>query len=164
MTDAPQRPPADSGERRPPTEHVLTSPPPTRAYAIAAGCAVLGAVLLVAGSSGGWPIGVVALGGVVLAFGIVLALAALILVRRSRASFAFDADGYRITGPGGTVTGRWDRTRQVTMSAGGHRIGLLGEPDRHVLSPAPASDPRARAMLADLKERLDADRGYRPLA
>lgn len=144
-------------------DHPITAPLPLRTFAISAAAAVIGAVLVVLASAQGWPILVAVFGWLLLAGAIALAVVALVLVRLSRVDFVFDDQGFRISGRSGTVEGRWDQVEQVATAAGGHRISFLGDPDRHVVSPAPESDPRVQAMVADLKRRLDNSRGYRPL-
>jgi hypothetical protein len=144
---------------------VLRAPTPLRALAVSAGTEVAGAVLLVAWAALDLPVVVAVLGAVLLAFGGALLVAAILAIGRLAQTVELDEAG--VTFRRGQRTRRlpWAAVQQVTLN--GARLTLRtdpaeGEPVK-VLNPGGGAEATFLALLAALRERLDADRGYRPL-
>jgi hypothetical protein len=135
-----------------------------RSLAISAGAAVIAAVVIVLGGTLDLPQAVTAAGVALLLLAVVLAVAALVLTARLRTTVVLDAESITIT--------RGRRRRRVlswsmieTVRRQGPRLLLITKPedgtDASVLNPGPATEATFDALIADIKRRLDADRGYR---
>jgi hypothetical protein len=142
---------------------MLAAPPPVRSLAISAGTAVVAAVMIVLGSALDLSQVVAAAGVGLLIFAVVLALAALVLTARLRTTLVLDPESITI------IKGR--RRRIVswsmidTVKRQGPRLLLITKAedgtDASVLNPGPATEATFDALIAEIKRRLDADRGYR---
>jgi hypothetical protein len=142
---------------------MLAAPPPVRSLAISAGAAVIAAVVIVLGSALDLSQVVTAAGVGLLIFAVVLALAALVLTARLRTTLVLDPESITI------IKGR--RRRIVswsmidTVKRQGPRLLLITKAedgtDASVLNPGPATEATFDALIAEIKRRLDADRGYR---
>ena len=140
----------------------LRARPPVRALAISAVAAVAGAAVLVLA---GHPV-VFVIGIVLLAFGVLLATAALVLAARLRSTVRFSPDGLSVTG--GSAFGRrrqqslaW--TEIAKVESHGHRLVALateGGPDLTITVPDTRTPTYAR-LVDSLRVRLDTSRGYR---
>ena len=143
---------------------VLAAPPPVRALAISAGLVVVGVVLLVLTSANRWPVGILVLSVVLAVLGVALGLTALVLTRRIRSVVLSTNDGITVEHDGGRRTLRWSEVGEVRIV--GHRLVLTrkaGEGSVSVLNPRMRANPTFLALMADVQQRLDADRGYSSL-
>lgn len=142
----------------------LTPAPPVRAMAIGAVADLIGAVALVIGLDRGWVV-LIVLGIVVLALGLGLLVAAVLLRARVRTTVALDSDGVLISSGGQQRRAAWSAI--TGLSTDGPTIYLDREPadgpPLKIGSPRGASDPQFTELGAELAARLDHDRGYRPL-
>lgn len=140
---------------------VLSAPPPVRALAIAAVLVVVGVALLVLTSAYGWPVGVLVLAVVLAVLGVALALSALLLTRRIRSTVRTTADQISIEHAGTTRSMPWAEIGGVRVV--GHRLVLSakeGEGQVSVLNPRRRANPTFLALMTEVQQRLDADRGY----
>lgn len=143
---------------------VLAPPPPVRALAIAAGLVVVGVVLLVLTSANGWAVGVLVLSVVLVVLGLALAVAALVLSRRIRSVVLSTPDAITIEHAGASRALRWSEIGEVKVV--GHRLVLTrkeGEGSVSVLNPRMRANPTFLALMSEVQQRLDADRGYSAL-
>lgn len=142
---------------------VLAPPPPVRALAIAAGLVVVGVVLLVLTSAYSWPVGLLVLAVVLAVLGVVLALAALVLTRRIRSVVLSTPELISVDHAGARHELRWSEVGEVRVV--GHRLVLSrkeGEGSVSVLNPRMRANPTFLALMTEVQQRLDADRGYSP--
>lgn len=147
-----------------PAQFTLSAPPPVRALAIAAGLAVVGALLLVLSEVFGWPVGLAVLGVLLLVLGVALGVAALVLTARVRSVVQTDDAQIAVRRAGRTSTASWSRVGEVSVV--GHRLTLRDKQDGSavtVLNPRSRSNPAFLALLTEIQHRLDADRGYTDL-
>lgn len=147
---------------QPPVQRfTLHAPPPVRALAIAAGFEVVGAVLLVLWGAADLPLVVAVLGGVALAFGTVLLVAALLLTHRLRTEVRLEPDAITVVRgtarrsvPWAVVTGVTLQHPRLDVSTADPAEGVI------VVNPRTEGDPLFGALLAAIRQRLDDDRGY----
>jgi hypothetical protein len=110
---------------------------------------------------------VVAVAGIgIMIFAIVLTLVALVLTVRLRTALILDPHSITI------IKGRrrrvvpWSMIDRVRMR--GARLLLItkpeGGPDATVLNPRATTDATFSALIAEIQQRLDADRGYERLS
>ena len=140
---------------------VLAAPPPVRALAISAALVVVGIALLVLTSANGWPVGVLVLAVVLTVLGVALALTALVLTRRIRSVVSSTVDGLTVEHGSDRRTVRWSEVGEVRVV--GHRLVLNrkeGEGSVSVLNPRMRANPTFLALMTEVQQRLDADRGY----
>lgn len=144
---------------------VLAPPPPVRALAIAAGLVVVGVALLVLTSANAWPVGVLVLSLVLLVLGVVLALAALVLTRQIRSVVLSTPEGFTVEHRGERRSIAWSEVSGVRLV--GHRLVLSrkegtaeGGASVSVLNPRMRANPTFLALMSEVQQRLDADRGY----
>ncbi|HEY0239415.1 MAG TPA: hypothetical protein VGC37_12275 [Friedmanniella sp.] len=143
---------------------VLAAPPPVRALAISAGLVVVGVVLLVLTSALGWAVGVLVLGIVLAVLGVALGLTALVLTRRIRSIVLSTPDAITVEHGGDRHALRWSEIGEVRVV--GHRLVLSpkeGQGNVSVLNPRMRANPTFLALMAEVQQRLDADRGYSSL-
>ena len=139
--------------------HVLTPPLPLRAFAVAAGLALVGAALIVAASAAGLSGAVAVVGWVLLAGAVALLVASALSWRRMRVSVELTDDGYRITGPDAEQQGRWADVTKVTQSP--TSLTLHHGPEQRVrLVSRRGVTAELIHLSGDLARRLDASRGY----
>ena len=152
----------DSGDRRPQAARfTLTAPAPVRSLAISAVAAVMAAVVTVLGSAFDLPQAVTVVGISLMIFAIMLAAAALVLTRRLRTILILDPESITI------INGRrrrvlpWSTIASVRQQ--GSRLLLITKPDggATVVNPRTETDATFEALLGEIRQRLDADRGYR---
>jgi hypothetical protein len=106
-------------------------------------------------------VGVLVLAVVLAVLGVLLGLVALVLTRRVRSVVVSTTDGITIEHGGERQTLRWAEVGGVRVV--GHRLVLSrleGEGSVSVLNPRMRSNPTFLALMADVQQRLDADRGY----
>jgi len=148
---------------------VLAAPPPVRALAISAGLVVIGVALVVLTSAYAWPVGVLVLGVVLAVLGVALALAALLLTRRIRSVVLSTPDAITIEHGSDRHELRWSEVGEVRVV--GHRLVLTrkenegiqdGQASVSVLNPRMRANPTFLALMSEVQQRLDADRGYSP--
>ena len=143
---------------------VLAAPPPVRALAISAGLVVVGALLLVLASANGWAVGVRVLAVVLVVLGVALALAALVLTRRIRSVVLSTADAITVEHARERQTLAWSEVGEVRVV--GHRLVLSRKAaggSVSVLNPRMRANPTFLALMSEVQQRLDADRGYSAL-
>jgi hypothetical protein len=154
---------SDSGGLQPrETRFALAAPPPVRSLAISAGAAVIAAAMIVLSSALDLPQVVTAAGVGLLILAVVLAVVALLLTARLRTTLVLDPETITI------IKGR--RRRVVPWSMidivrrQGPRLLLITKPeggaDVTVVNPGTATDATFDALIAEIQQRLDADRGY----
>ena len=144
---------------------VLAPPPPVRALAIAAGVVVVGVALLVLSSAYGWPVGVLVLSVALVVLGIALGLAALVLTRRIRSVVLSTPEGFTVEHRGERRSISWAEVSGVRLV--GHRLVLSRKEGGEqtggsvsVLNPRMRANPTFLALMSEVQQRLDADRGY----
>jgi hypothetical protein len=149
---------------------VLAAPPPVRALAISAVLVVIGVALLVLTSAYGWPVGILVLAVVLAVLGVALALVALVLTRRIRSVVLSTPDGITVQHGSARHELRWSEVGEVRVV--GHRLvltrkanpeGRQGTGSVSVLNPRMRANPTFLALMSEVQQRLDADRGYSPL-
>ncbi|SDR69460.1 hypothetical protein SAMN04488543_0076 [Friedmanniella luteola] len=150
---------------RPPVERfVLVATPPVRALAIAAGAEVLGALLLVGWQALDLPLVAAVAGALLLAFGTVLLAAAVVLSGRLRTVVELTADAVGVTRAGRSRSVPWSAVTEVTLQHPQLRVVTEDPADGLLITnPRGAADPRFAALVDAVRQRLDTDRGYRPL-
>ncbi len=146
---------------------VLAAPPPVRALAISAVLVVIGVGLLVLTSAYGWSVGLLVLAVVLAVLGVGLALTALVLTRRIRSVVSSTPDAITVEHAGDRHELRWSEVGEVRVV--GHRLVLTrkenegraeGQASVSVLNPRMRANPTFLALMAEVQQRLDADRGY----
>jgi hypothetical protein len=154
----------DSGHPRPQAARfTLTAPPPVRSLAISAVAAVMAAVVTVLGSAFDLPQAVTVVGISLMIFAIMLAAAALVLTRRLRTTLILDPESITIINGRRRRVVPWSTIASVRQQ--GSRLLLITKPDgganATVVNPRTETDARFEALLGEIRQRLDADRGYR---
>ena len=148
---------------------VLAAPPPVRALAISAGLVVIGVALLVLTSAYGWSVGVLVLAVVLAVLGVALALVALVLTRRIRSVVVSTPEAITVEHGSDRHELRWSEVGEVRVV--GHRLvltrkgneeGREGQGSVSVLNPRMRANPTFLALMSEVQQRLDADRGYKP--
>ena len=130
--------------------------------AISAVTAVIAAAMIVLGSTLDLPLAVTIAGVCLMIFACVLAVVALVLTARLRTTLALDPESITI------IKGRRHRVMQWSaidvVKRQGSRLLLITKPDggedATVVNPGTASDATFVALIAEIRRRLDADRGY----
>lgn len=152
-------------DARPPVQRfVLAAAPPVRALAIAATAEVLGALLLVGWQALDLPLVAAVLAAVLLAFGTVLLAAAVVLAGRLRTVVELSADTVTVTRAGRSRSVPWGAVQEVTLQHPQLQVVTEDRADGLVITnPRGPADLRFGALVEALRQRLDADRGYRPL-
>lgn len=153
---------ADSGGFLPAQRFELTAPVPVRALAIAAAAAVVAMVaLLVWGASDA--VAVLVVGSVALVLAVALAVGALLLTRRLRTSVVLDPDAITIRQGGRTHSLAWAEVDEVGLRGRHLILAAKSGPgnDAAIMNPRTRSDPAFLAVVTAVRDRLDADRGYR---
>ena len=142
----------------------LVATPPVRALAIGAGAEVLGALLLVGWGALDLPLVVAVLGGLLLAAGLALVVAAVVLSGRLRTRVELAPDAVRVTRAGQSRSVAWEDVQEVTLHHPQLQVVTEDPADGLVVTnPRGPADPRFAALLDALRQRLDDHRGYRPL-
>ena len=101
--------------------YLIQPRPPVRAFVIAAVAALAGALLLVGALASSWHAAVAVLGGLLLAVGVALLVAAFVSMSRLAVRLVFDDDGYAVRGLDAEQSGRWIDVTKLTVSEdGGH--------------------------------------------
>ena len=127
--------------------YLIQPRPPVRAYLIAAIAALAGALLVVGALAQGWHVAVLVIGGVLLAAGVALTVAAFLSMSRLAVHVVFDDDGYAVRGVDAEHSGKWlDVTKLTVSEDGGHVTIYHGAVRRtHLLFPG-----RERTMVDDV--------------
>jgi hypothetical protein len=118
--------------------------------------------MIVLGSALDLPLAVTIAGVCLMIFACVLAVVALVLTARLRTTLALDPESITI------IKGRRHRVMQWSaidvVKRQGSRLLLITKPDGGedaiVVNPGTASDAPFVALIAEIRRRLDADRGY----
>ncbi len=150
----------------------MTSPPTSQTFAlradanralvIASGSALLGAVLVVLWGANNWSATVAVFGTLLLVFGVVLVVAAILASRRLRQAVEINQAGLALHDRHGTRTVLWSDVRRVTLV--GPRLALLTDESvvaAQVVNPGGRSQTTFMALVQAVQTALDADRGYR---
>jgi hypothetical protein len=156
-----------AGERPQPVRFVLTAPPPLRSLAISAVAAVTAAIMIVLGSALDLPEAVVIAGIALMIFAILLTVAAFILTARLRTTLILDAESITITRGREQRVLPWSMIDRVKLQA--PRLLLIiqpesGGPDAVVTNPRGSADATFAALMTEIQQRLNADRGYRQIS
>jgi hypothetical protein len=141
----------------------LSAPPPVRPFAIAALLAIIGAALAVSSRALGLGSVALVLGIVVLGLAAALVLSALIVLGRLRSTLVLDADGITVSRGRRTRRLLWSDIDSVGLV--GQRLTFrtkpAGDEDVSVINPRSGTDPRFTSLVAAIRGRLNANRGYR---
>ena len=134
----------------------LRPPPPVRALAISSAAAVAGAIVIVVSNHPA----VTALGAILLAFGVLLAAAALVLTARLRSTVSLDSSRLEVTRGRRQQSLSWGDIERVEQRS--HELVALARPgERDLVVPVPGRrGPTYVRLLEALRVRLDASRGY----
>lgn len=143
-------------EFKAPTQHTLSGPPPTRAFALAAVVTVIGALFVVLSRAQGWPAAVLVLAVVVTILGVALFGAGAYAMTRMRVRGELDGKGYTFHGPHGSLGGDWLEITKVTASETGHRITFVGKESetQDVIFPVGSEAPDMESLVEDITTRL----------
>lgn len=144
--------------------YVLRATPPVRPLAIGAGLVVVGAVLLVLWRAAALPVGLAVAGGLLMLLGVLLGVAGLVVAARLRIEVFLDESAITVERSGRRRSLPWREVEKVTLSH--PRLTLQTEDPAKALSvvnPRAPQDPRFLALLQQIQQRLDVDRGYRKL-
>ena len=140
----------------------LAASPPVRSLAISAVAAVIAAVTIVLGAALDLPLAVTVAGISLMIFAIVLAAAALVLTRRLRTTLLLDPKSITIINGRRRRVVPWSTIDSVRQQ--GPRLLLISKPDggagATVVNPRTEADATFEALLGEIQQRLDADRGY----
>jgi hypothetical protein len=142
----------------------LSAAPPLRALAIASTCALLGGFLILFGRVLHWSWPIQLLAGLVMAFGIALAAAALIMVRRLRSVLVLDDSAITVVRGARQQMLRWADIEEVNLR--GQRLVLVtrrGSQNAAVLNPGGPANATFAALVTAIRARLDESRGYQQL-
>jgi hypothetical protein len=158
---------SESDNERPAgTRFVLTPPAPVRSLAIGSVAALIAAVMIVLGSALDLPQAIVIAGVALMIFAIVLALVALVLTARLRTTLILDAETITIARRRHRRVLRWSMIDRVKTQ----RLQLVlitlpeSKPDATVINPRGNNDPTFSALITEIQQRLNADRGYRQIS
>jgi hypothetical protein len=145
------------------TTHLLTPPPPVRAFGLAAAGSLVGVAGFLAPQVMGAPEWVRPVGLVVLAASLALVFVALASTRRGGVRVELDSDGLRVAGSAGPEQITWADVVKVTRAPG--RISLQRRDGSRISLVVPrGGGGDLDALGADVARHLDADRGYRPFS
>lgn len=155
----------ESSPAQPPAQRfTLNAPPPVRPLAIAAGTVVVAAVLLVLWHALSLPVAVGGLAGLLLVLGVALLVTALVMTARLRTEVRLDADGIRVSRKGHQRSVSWSEVKEVglapprlTLATAERGSGVV------VVNPRRPDDPVFAALVEQVRERLDRNRGYSDL-
>ena len=141
----------------------LAAAPPIRTFAIASLVAIVGAALAVGSRALGLGPVVLALGVAGLGFAVALVLTAVILVSRLRTTLVLDTDGITLIRGRRTDRLPWSDIDRVNLA--GRRLTFLTKQASgtgvSVINPGSRTDPTFMSLVAAIRRRLDANRGYR---
>jgi hypothetical protein len=141
----------------------LTAPPPVRSFAVAALMAVVGAALMVGSRALGLGTVVLVLGIVMLGLAAALVVAAVILVGRLRCTLVLDPAGIAVSRGRRTQRLPWSNIDAVRLTR--RRLTFVTKPavgaEMSVINPRGDTDPTFRSLVAAIRSRLNASRGYR---
>lgn len=151
---------AEPIERPAARRFTLTAVPPVRAFAIAAGAAVVAIVLLVVWGQTDLLVTLV-LGIAVLLFAITLTTVAAVLTRRLRTTVVLAPEALTVVHGGQTREQPWAEIEHVDLRGPRLTFTVKGDADDVVvINPRRPTDTTFMTMLAEIQQRLDADRGY----
>lgn len=149
----------DARAASPGTElHLLSPRPPIRAYAIAAGAAVVGAGLIVVGTVSALQV-VFVIGVIVLVLGVALALVALIMVLRLTTTVIMDDEALEVRRIGHRQRIPWTEVTAVKATRH-HFIVVANSGGTEFVNPRDGEDRTVIALMTAIRDRLDANRGY----
>ena len=133
-----------------------------RAFLIAALASILGAAFLVLALTNSWHPAVAVISVVVLAAGLLLALAAYLAQRASVAELVLNEDGYTVVTRDGSQSGEWADVTRITRTLEGAHV-TIHEGDTKRIRLEFRSDDTAQLdeVLAEMGKRLDMAKGYK---
>ena len=138
----------------------LSAVPPLRALAISAGAALVAIVALVVWGQTDLLL-VLILGLAVLLFAIIWVAVALLLTRRLRTTVVLAAEAITVVRGRETRDQPWADIEHVDLVGPRLTFTVKGDADDLVvINPRTANDTTFMTMLAEIRQRLDADRGY----
>ena len=157
---------SDSGDQRPQdARFTFAPPPPVRSLAISSVAAVTAAAMIVARGAFDLPAAVMVAGIVVMILAVMLAVVALALTVRLRTTLILDAESITVVKGRHRRAVAWSMIDSVTMQRA--RLLLItkpeGGPNIAVVNPRATTDATFSALISQIQQRLDADRGYRPI-
>jgi hypothetical protein len=151
---------SEPSERPPAHRFDLTGVPPVRAFAISAGAALVAIVLFVVWGQTDLVVALV-LGIAVLLFAVSLTTVALLLTRRLRTTVVLAPDAVTVVRGRDTREQRWAEIDHVDLKGPRLTFTVKGDAqDLVVVNPRTPTDTTFMTMLAEIQQRLDADRGY----
>jgi hypothetical protein len=128
--------------------------------------AIISAAMIVLGSALDLPQAVAIAGLILMIFAVLLAVVALVLSARLKTTLILDAESITITRGRQWRSVRWSIIDSVKTQ--GPRLLLItepaSEPDAIVINPRGSTDAVFAALMTEIQQRLDADRGYRPIS
>ena len=141
-------------------DFVLRATPPVRAFAIAAGTALVAIVLLGIALTGRASTALTVVAVVLLVLGLALGLAAVVLSGRLRAFVRVDDRALTVRRGRRTQSLAWSDVGEVVLE--GARLSVVPKSGAGlaVVNPRNPADPTFLALLRAIRDRLDADRGY----
>ena len=143
--------------------YTLTAPSPVRSFVIAALVSIIGAALTVGSRALELGRAVLIVGIIALGFATALVLSAVILMRRLQSTLVLDHDGVTVVRGRRSQRLPWSSIDSVSLA--GRRLILqtkaAGGSQLSVINPRSASDPTFTSLVAAIRGRLNADRGYR---
>ena len=138
----------------------LSAVPPLRALAISAGAALVAIVALVVWGQTDLLL-VLILGLAVLLFAIIWVAVALLLTRRLRTTVVLAPEAITVVRGRDTRDQPWADIEHVDLVGPRLTFTVKGDADDLVvINPRTANDTTFMTMLAEIRQRLDADRGY----
>jgi hypothetical protein len=152
----------DQGTSRQLQQFALRPRPPLRALVIGSVVAVIGALLVVLAGILDLPLVLTIIGIALLIFAVSLVVAALVLTARLRTGLTLDAEAVRVVRGRRSRAVPWSKIDSVSLK--GPRLTFTlndGGPSVMVVNPRSPGDPTFVNLVAAIRERLNADRGYR---
>ena len=138
----------------------LSPPPPTRAFTITAVAALVGAGLVVAAGTLDWPLAVTVVGGALLVFAVTLAALALLTLFRFHTVLVLDSSAVTVVRGRKRTRLPWANVSRVTLR--GPRLTFITKHagEVSVMNARTPTDPAFTGLVAAIRTKMDADRGY----
>jgi hypothetical protein len=145
-------------------QYVLRAQTPLRALVLSSGCEVVGAILLVLWGALDLPVVVAVLGGLLLAFGGAVLLAAVLAFGRLAQTVELSRAGITVRTRSRTAQRVWSDITEVKQQ--GPWLILQTHPEDEdplaIRNPGGGAARTFTSIVEGVRSRLDADRGYRP--
>lgn len=140
----------------------LTADMPIRPYLIAAAASSLGALVVILWAWRALPTAVLVVGVALMAFGVVLLLAAYVISKRLRSVLTLDDSAITVTRGRSARRLLWSDIAEVRLA--GPRMILIpksgGARAMQIINPGGSSASSFQGAAEAIQNRLDADRGY----